>query len=551
MTVALINQFTAKFPLEKLRESAFNPRKTFGSLDELAKSIREKGILQPLTVRPMSDHHEVILGSRRYRAAKLAGITTVPVVIREMSDEQALEAMIVENLQRSDVHPLEEADGFKALQEGDAVRSIKARSVAEIAAKVGKSEGFVHARLKLCGLSTAARKAFLGDKINATIALLVARIPVVKLQDEALAEIVRRGGRIEEARQLIQQRYMLRLDQAQFPIADANLEKTAGPCTTCPKRTGNQRELFSDVKSPDVCTDPVCFKRKSDLAWQRRTKEAAAGGTRILSPAEAKKAFPWDSSTSLDSKSGYIDLAEKHYDDPKERSWKKLIGKEVAHQVVLARDQTGVVHEIVKADVAKRLLKDLPVGKEVAKAAAKSSSQDASWKTQDDRRRRDEKLRQDVFAEVIPRLIKNVEDDDPPTEGFWSVVMTAILDGSWSDTMRDVARRRGWVEKGKQPMEVMMARADSIPVNEQRGLVFELLVSRKATFGANGFSQAFQDACLVYGVDIDGVTKEMKDAEKVSKSSNGDVSRKPKKKGRPKQTVVDHQDEEVEADAGQ
>ncbi len=103
-------------PLTALEESKTNPRRVFddAALKELASSIRSQGILSPLLVRPIADHRfEIVAGARRYRAAFLAESETVPVRIVHLTDAQALEAQLIENLQRRDVHPLEEAQGLR------------------------------------------------------------------------------------------------------------------------------------------------------------------------------------------------------------------------------------------------------------------------------------------------------------------------------------------------------------------------------------------------------------------------------------------------------
>src|ERR1700689_1580996 len=105
-------------PLGWLVVSPTNPRKTFDedAMQELAASIRESGVLQPLLVRPRAERSfEIVFGERRYRGAAMAEKQTVPVCIREMTDAQVLEAQLAENLQRQDVHPLHEAQGFAAL----------------------------------------------------------------------------------------------------------------------------------------------------------------------------------------------------------------------------------------------------------------------------------------------------------------------------------------------------------------------------------------------------------------------------------------------------
>ena len=170
-------QFVA---IARLRESKWNPRRTFadGPLKDLTESIRSKGIIVPLLVRTSGKSLEIIAGARRFRAAKLAGLEEVPVIIRDLSDEQVLEAMVIENLQRADLHPLDEAEGYQRLH-----TEFK-HSIDDIAARVGKSKAYVYARLKLCELTKDAKKAFAEDRITAAHAVLLARL---KPEDQARA----------------------------------------------------------------------------------------------------------------------------------------------------------------------------------------------------------------------------------------------------------------------------------------------------------------------------------------------------------------------------
>jgi ParB family transcriptional regulator, chromosome partitioning protein len=118
MTIANTNTEYRDLPLSTLTESKTNPRRFFedSALKELAESIRSQGVLSPLLVRPLTERSfEIVAGARRYRAAQLAEAETVPVRIVNLTDAEALEAQLIENLQRRDVHPLEEAQGFRAL----------------------------------------------------------------------------------------------------------------------------------------------------------------------------------------------------------------------------------------------------------------------------------------------------------------------------------------------------------------------------------------------------------------------------------------------------
>ena len=137
-------------PLSSLHESPTNPRKHFNeaSLAELAANVKEVGVLQPLLVRQFGANgdYEIIAGARRFRAARLAGIAEVPVHCKQLTDSQVLEIQLIENLQREDVHPLEEALGYRQLL------TMAGYTVQDIAAKVAKDESYVYRRLKLTDL---------------------------------------------------------------------------------------------------------------------------------------------------------------------------------------------------------------------------------------------------------------------------------------------------------------------------------------------------------------------------------------------------------------
>jgi ParB family chromosome partitioning protein len=160
MTTAVQTQAEYRnLPLDSLIECSINPRRIFDetALNELAESIRTQGILSPLLVRPINPQtFEVVAGRRRYRAAQRAGIESVPVDIRELTDAQCLEIAIVENLQRRDVHPLEEAEGFASLLRLEEPKY----SIEKIAAKCGKHPGYVLSRIRLTELAPAVTEAF-------------------------------------------------------------------------------------------------------------------------------------------------------------------------------------------------------------------------------------------------------------------------------------------------------------------------------------------------------------------------------------------------------
>ncbi len=141
-----------RVPIEFLKPNARNPRRDFSAaeLDELAGSIKDHGIIQPIVVRPVAgaaDHYEIIAGERRWRAAQRAGLHEVPVVSLDVSDEEALELAIIENVQRADLNPIEEANGYRSL--ADEYK----HSQDEIAKIVGKSRSHVANTMRLLTLA--------------------------------------------------------------------------------------------------------------------------------------------------------------------------------------------------------------------------------------------------------------------------------------------------------------------------------------------------------------------------------------------------------------
>ena len=179
---AVNNHEYRSVPITALAESATNPRKRFDAknLEELAASFKTQGILAPLLVRELEESkYEVVAGARRLRAAKLAELEKLPVRVVKLTDAEAIEAQCVENLQREDIHPLEEALGFKSLLElGEPVYTI-----ATIASRAGKSEAYVYGRVRLADLIPPVAEAFLKDQITIGHALLIAKLPASQQQE--------------------------------------------------------------------------------------------------------------------------------------------------------------------------------------------------------------------------------------------------------------------------------------------------------------------------------------------------------------------------------
>jgi ParB family chromosome partitioning protein len=188
-----------RLPVEFLIANRANPRRDFDSdqLDELTNSIREKGVMQPLLVRPTSDpdQFEIIAGERRWRAAQRAGLHDVPVVVREVDDKEALELAIIENVQRVDLNPLEEAQGYEQLIEQF---SYTQQDLAQV---IGKSRSHVANTLRLLKLPREVRDMVTNGQLTAGHArtLITAEDPAAVAR-----EIVERGLSVREAEALSQ-----------------------------------------------------------------------------------------------------------------------------------------------------------------------------------------------------------------------------------------------------------------------------------------------------------------------------------------------------------
>ena len=157
-------QGAVELRISEIEPNRSQPRHDFDqqALEELSDSIAKHGVLQPLLVRPLaSGGYQIVAGERRWRASRMAGLTTVPAVIREMNDRETMEAALIENLQREDLNPVEEAKGYKALMEGFGL------SQEEVAGRVGRSRPAVANALRLLALPEELLKLVQGGAISA------------------------------------------------------------------------------------------------------------------------------------------------------------------------------------------------------------------------------------------------------------------------------------------------------------------------------------------------------------------------------------------------
>ena len=337
------------------RRARFSAR----ALQELSATIRQVGILEAILVRPVPPQdgtgYEIVAGERRWRGAQNAGLDVIPATIRDLTDEQVLRLQLIENIQREELHGLAEIEAFEELVRHHGC------TVEKLAREIAKPRVYVIQRLKLLSLCGPAREAYSKKKISEEIAFMLARLPVESLQREALRDALGAGsGEPMSARAFsrhIQSRYMLRLAEASFPTQDAELLPAAGPCGTCPKRTGHQPELFQDVQGADLCTDPACFAAKRAPWTARQLATAKSAGRTIIEGTAAKAIAPY----GAHNLQGYVRPSDRCYDDPRQRTYRELLGKR-AEPAILVVPGSGDLVEVLEKKLIAPLLKERGIG---------------------------------------------------------------------------------------------------------------------------------------------------------------------------------------------
>ncbi len=196
---APVGERVQKVAVSRLHPCPFQPRKDFPAeaLEELAASIREQGVMQPLIVRTAKDGYEIIAGERRWRASKLAGLTELPVILREADDATVLELALVENLQRENLNPLEESLGFQQLIEQFGLTQEQA------ALKVGKSRAAVANALRLLKLPESIRTHLRQGRLSVGHAKVILGLPTATEQELAAEKVLRDTLNVRQTEALV------------------------------------------------------------------------------------------------------------------------------------------------------------------------------------------------------------------------------------------------------------------------------------------------------------------------------------------------------------
>ncbi|MCR4409528.1 MAG: ParB/RepB/Spo0J family partition protein [Candidatus Saccharicenans sp.] len=208
----------AEVEIDKVQPNPQQPRTIFDdqSIEELARSIRETGIIQPVLVVPEEDHYRIVVGERRWRAARKAGLRSLPVIIRNLTRDKQLEIQLIENIHREDLNPLEIAKAFQQLS------SELGLTQQEIADRVGKDRASVANYLRLLKLPEEVKNYILEGKLSMGQARAILALEEAELQLQAARQVVEKQLSVRETEKLVQ-RYREKPPRAQKSLEDPDL----------------------------------------------------------------------------------------------------------------------------------------------------------------------------------------------------------------------------------------------------------------------------------------------------------------------------------------
>lgn len=508
--------------LNRIDESPTNPRKTFSGVEELAEDIRIRGILQPVLVRPKRSRYELVFGAKRLRAAAMAGLDSVPAMVRDIDDAEVIEIQIIENAKRSDVHPIEEADAIRVLHE------VHHYTVEQLAAKLGKSTTLVHRRLKLSTICEEGRRALLDGQLTLAAAEMLARVPSAH-QPKAVEELASWGNQSAgSVAEYIERNFLLLLEEAPFSLEDASLT-VAGACVTCPKRTGTQPSLFDDITRDDCCTDRACFDAKVDALLAKRREE----GHTVLEGKEAEAVAPYGRISFQSDLVSLDDEVCEADERPENRTWRDVLGND-APPTTLVRVGNKVIEAIdrdaLKVAVEQRAPELLDANEYELRPAANPVAQggNASVEEWREKERRKKEL-ESRFASLAQCALADAGQAGGLTTEVVRIIAVGLVRESWAEHLNRIAKRRGI--EGKDAKRSLVAEIATMGDSELAGFLVEVACIRAARLGTEDpfydGGPSFQQICRELNIDFDALKKQAKkdvSSKRAPKAKKGKAS---------------------------
>lgn len=550
------------WPIDNIVPSPFQERKHFDPqpMQELADSIRINGIIQPLTVRRVAADQpmELVCGERRLRGGKMAELKEVPVILRELSDAQAENIVLTENIQREDLTPSEEARSYERLLKlrDESGKLMHTRdSVAKLASK---TTNHIDDHLKLLACPKELMEAVDSGTVALSVAMVVGRIPDPKLRPAAAAKVLKPEYQqvpmnFIQARELVRQEFMVSLAKVPWSLSDADLvpEKQedvdgvmtrcfGGDCESCPFRSGNifpsgipegGRSSRTAHKvgeaSANLCTLPKCHKAKLDAVWAKQKRQAMMDGLKVLDDAEAKKAFhPSRQEIANGSKYVWLDAKPEYHEvghlsyAAGGRIWRSLLKGSEIPVIVARQPHTGLRVELALAKEAK------PVAEKALRAKKPSEAEQgektpAELKAEEGaKKRRAAELRQEkidkiALVEVVNDIMGQVERKGADGE-LLSKFFELALYRAGSDGLRFMVKhleiptpkKESWWNYDKDVIKLVKERCGE-RVAAWNGMLALVLMSWELAF--NGLSaDGLKTLARTLGIKLDDVQRRAK-----------------------------------------
>lgn len=488
--------------LAKIDFSKTNPRKAIDpiALNELSLSISELGVLQPVLLRECTGgRYELVAGERRVRAADKAGLKEIPATVKKLTDEEVLEMQIVENIQRADLTVYEEAQAYGQLE-------ITGLKIPVIAGKVSKKPEYITQVLQLLKLEPGLLVTMKKLNIPLPHALLIARIGDHELQKSAWKNVYQNGNlsSYEWTKNYIARHCLLKLAEAPFDTKDEKIFPEMGACTTCQYRTGANANLFSDVKEKDICTKPSCFEEKVNRWWIEKAKNLK-DGERMATAEEMKKMFSYESSTSVDTDSGFRDLNDPHYSAPKKKgkyqTFKALVGNDV--DTIIARNPRNKdsfqVYRVAKtSDINKALVTKYAWAKEGNGKVRDGSRSNNTYQASQRASQKKFKENKEKYLNAGKQLLEKVVKEGGKNSTKWiRRIINSEVGSISTDKLQHILKRRGikneYETRHKEIKKIASALKDSelLPFLVELFICHDLMgFSFYSSSGTNNFSTA-------------------------------------------------------------
>jgi ParB/RepB/Spo0J family partition protein len=469
-----------KFDPQLIDASPYQPRRIFDpvELGKLAESVKEIGLIQPLVARlsKTEGRLELVVGERRLRACKIAGLTLVPVLLRDLTDLQAEQMTLEENIQRKDLSLSEEGFAFKRMMEMRNEEGAQVYTQASIAAFIHEDVEYVKARLRLVACPEELIAAVDSKVVAISVALLVGGVPDAKARALAAKEVLTPELIDQEVplnfaqtREMIREHFCIRLDAKNFDLEKALLVPVqvdevgqrclGGACSDCPFRSGNlegaqiqtakaegndkgKKKGSAGGVDANLCTLPKCYKMKLRAVWDEEKRDAQRAGRKTLEGAAAEEVFA-GLNGQLAHDSGLTTLENaKQVAKARGAEWKALN----IPVIVALHPETLTVHELVdwkKAYPAICAAESARLKEE--KGKPKTGAQLKEEAAESERKQKEaaqEKLDKLTVSEGLTEIVNHITGKGMDLE-FLDLIFQLALDASGADGMYCMGK---WLE---------------------------------------------------------------------------------------------------------